>query len=140
MKNINDKLSELLDVEPIEMEIEIVKEVSEVPVVYEPDNAVNTDTDFARKNIKSLIEKGTDAIDEILQVAKHSEHPRAYEVAANFIKSMADLNKDLLEIQKRKNDLQGIKGKGPNNDVNIEKALFVGSTSELMKLIKKEET
>lgn len=140
MKKINDKLSELFEVDPIDMEIQVIDEVTTVPILIEEEteNVVNIDTDFARKNLKTLIEKGTDAVDEILQVAKHSEHPRAYEVAANFIKSMAELNKDLLEIQKRKNDLQGIKGKGPNNDVNIDKAVFVGSTSELMKLIRKE--
>jgi hypothetical protein len=101
-------------------------------------NPVESDTEFARTNIKELIRKGTSAVDEILQVAKHSEHPRAYEVAGALIKSMADLNKDLLELQKRKKELQ-ISGKeSGSKDVNIDKAVFIGSTAELMKLIKKE--
>jgi hypothetical protein len=137
MKKINEKLSELFDVDPIDL---TVKEPLPVTTeVVDTTNAVETDTDYARTNIKQLIKKGTDAVDEILQVAKHSEHPRAYEVAGALIKSMADLNKDLLELQKRKRELQ-ISGKenGGSKDVNIDKAVFVGSTAELMKLIKRE--
>ena len=130
MKKINEKLSELFDVDPIDLTAKEPLPVS--AEVVEPVNAVESDTDFARANIKQLIKKGTDAVDEILQVAKHSEHPRAYEVAGALIKSMADLNKDLLELQ--------IPGKevGGSKDVNIDKAVFVGSTAELMKILKKE--
>jgi hypothetical protein len=137
MKKINEKLSELFDVDPIDLSVKKPLPVS--TEVLDTSNAVETDTDFARTNIKQLIKKGTDAVDEILQVAKHSEHPRAYEVAGALIKSMADLNKDLLELQKRKRELQ-ISGKenGGSKDVNIDKAVFVGSTAELMKLIKRE--
>lgn len=132
---MNEKLSEIFDVEPIDL-----NKSEQLPVVQSEDagNPVETDTDFARTNIKELIKKGTSAVDEILQVARHSEHPRAYEVAGALIKSMADLNKDLLELQKRKKELQ-ISGKeSGSKDVNIDKAVFVGSTAELMKLIKKE--
>jgi hypothetical protein len=129
MKKINEKLSEIFEVEPIK--IEAAKQEI-VPV--EGDNSVETDTDFARKNIRELIQKGGNAIDDLLQVAKHSESPRAYEVAANLIKNLSDLNKDLLEVQKRKKDL--VADKGSSKDVNIDKAVFVGSTAELMKLIK----
>jgi hypothetical protein len=129
MKKINEKLSEIFEVEPIK--IEAAKQEI-VPV--DGDNSVETDTDFARKNIRELIQKGGNAIDDLLQVAKHSESPRAYEVAANLIKNLSDLNKDLLEVQKRKKDL--VADKGSSKDVNIDKAVFVGSTAELMKLIK----
>ena len=93
------------------------------------------DADFARQNIRELIEKGNLAVDGILNVAKESEHPRAYEVAANLIKNLSDLNKDLMEIQKRKKDLdpQAAKRSG---DVNVDKAVFVGSTTELVKFLK----
>lgn len=134
MKKINEKLSEIFDVEPIELQPTVNTEVA----VIETGNVVENDTDFARTNIRELIKKGSSAVDEILQVAKHSEHPRAYEVAANFIKSMADLNKDLLELQKRKRELQMPSKDSGSKDVNIDKAVFVGSTAELMKLIKKE--
>lgn len=134
MKKLNENLSEIFDVEPINLEEK--ETTSNEVVVTETNSVVESDTDFARTNIKSLIEKGNGAIDDLLQVAKHSEHPRAYEVAATLIKNLSDLNKDLLEIQKRKQDLQGIKPSNDNNDVNIDKAVFVGSTAELMKLIK----
>jgi hypothetical protein len=136
MKKMNEKLSEIFDVDPIILNTQA--DLVPVAEVISEINPVESDTEFARTNIKDLIRKGTSAVDEILQVAKHSEHPRAYEVAGALIKSMADLNKDLLELQKRKKELQ-ISGKeSGSKDVNIDKAVFVGSTAELMKLIKKE--
>jgi len=101
MKKINEKLSEIFDVEPINLNPEILDKAN-ISLVVSDENAndVETDTNFARSNIKDLIAKGNFAVDEILQVAKHSEHPRAYEVAGALIKSMADLNKDLLELQR----------------------------------------
>jgi len=132
MKKINKKLSEIFNVDPIE-EDEVVK--TEIIVSPDQSSAIDVDTDFARKNIKDLILKGNSAIDELLLVAKQSEHPRAYEVAASLIKNLSDLNKDLLEVQKRKIDLSGSKSNGKDS-VNIDKAVFVGSTAELMKLIK----
>jgi hypothetical protein len=138
MKKINEKLSEIFDVEPVNLNSEISDKENLSVVVDENATDVEVDTNFARTNIKDLITKGNFAVDEILQVAKHSEHPRAYEVAGALIKSMADLNKDLLELQKRKQDLQAPGKNSGSKDVNIDKAVFVGSTAELMKLIKKE--
>lgn len=127
MKKINEKLSELFEVEPIKLETP-----KQDVVVVSDTNPVESDAEFARKNIRNLIDKGSHAIDDLLQVAKHSESPRAYEVAANLIKNLSDLNKDLLEVQKRKKDLVVEKSSG----VNVDKAVFVGSTAELMKLLK----
>ena len=127
MKKINEKLSELFDVEPIKLEAP-----KQDVVIVSDTNPVESDAEFARKNIRNLIDKGSHAIDDLLQVAKHSESPRAYEVAANLIKNLSDLNKDLLEVQKRKKDLVVEKSSG----VNVDKAVFVGSTAELMKLLK----
>jgi len=141
MNNINEKLSEIFDVEPIEINNQ-PKVNTDIVIVAETNTSldlVDSDTEFARQNIRELIKKGGYAIDQILEVAKQSEHPRAYEVAAGFIKNMADLNKDLLELQKRKKDLQAVSGKESSKDVNIDKAVFVGSTAELMKLIKNKE-
>jgi len=129
MKKINEKLSEIFDVEPIKVET-----VKQEVVLAGDNNPVEADSEFARKNIRDLISKGSHAIDDLLQVAKHSESPRAYEVAANMIKNLSDLNKDLLEVQKRKKDL--VIDKTSSNGVNVDKAVFVGSTAELMKLIK----
>ena len=136
MKKINEKLSEIFDVEPVNTLV--TEPTSNSLTVVDTNNPVESDTEFARQNIKSLIKKGSDAVDEILHVAKHSEHPRAYEVAGVLIKNMAELNKDLLELQKRKKELQISVKESNSKDVNIDKAVFVGSTAELMKLIKKE--
>ena len=126
MNKLNQTLSEVLDVEPIEYQTTEIVEVK---------SPVEDDAEFARTNIRDLISKGNSAIDNLLQVANASEHPRAYEVAAGLIKNLADLNKDLLEIQKRKRDLDPTQSKS-NSTTNIDKAVFVGSTTELVKFLK----
>jgi hypothetical protein len=132
MKKINEKLSEALDIDPIEVEsTEIVELTPAIPV--ESTNQIDDDADFARKNIRELIAKGNTAMDNILQVAKESEAPRAYEVAATLIKNLSDLNKDLLDLQKKKRDLRPVE---TSNNINVDKAVFVGSTKELVKLLK----
>jgi hypothetical protein len=126
MNKLNQTLSEVLDVEPIDYQTTEIVEVK---------TPVEDDAEFARTNIRDLISKGNTAIDNLLQVATASEHPRAYEVAAGLIKNLADLNKDLLEIQKRKRDLDPTQSKS-NSTTNIDKAVFVGSTTELVKFLK----
>jgi Terminase DNA packaging enzyme len=126
MNKLNEKLSDILDVEPINYETTEVVEVK---------TPVEDDAEFARTNIRELIAKGNSAIDNLLLVANASEHPRAYEVAAGLIKNLADLNKDLLEIQKRKKDLDPTQVKNTST-TNIDKAVFVGSTTELVKFLK----
>ena len=126
MNKLNETLSEVLDVEPIRS-----TELLPATAVTKVDD----DADFARDNIRTLIEKGNLAVDGILHVAKESEHPRAYEVAANLIKNLSDLNKDLMEIQKRKKDLAPQEYKNSGN-INVDKAVFVGSTTELVKFLK----
>ena len=125
MNKLNETLSEVLDVEPI-------RSTELLPAT--PVTKVDDDADFARENIRTLIEKGNLAVDGILHVAKESEHPRAYEVAANLIKNLSDLNKDLMEIQKRKKDLAPQSQR--SGDINVDKAVFVGSTTELVKFLK----
>jgi hypothetical protein len=127
MSKLNQKLSEVLDIEPIDIE--------PTPVVVV--DTTEDDAEFARKNIRNLIEKGNVAMDNLLHVAKESEHPRAYEVAAGMIKNLSDLNKDLLEIQKRKKDLTGESLTAKN--INVDKAVFVGSTTELVKFLKNKD-
>ena len=135
MNKTNKKLSELFDVDPIATNVEVVSSTEVVPVKFE--DVVETDTEYARRNIRDLIDKGSVAVDNLLQVSKESEHPRAYEVAAALIKTMADLNKDLLEIQKRKRDLQPQLDSASNcGNITVEKAVFVGSTAELLKQIR----
>jgi hypothetical protein len=126
MKKLNEKLSEALNIEPIEiMNTEILD--------AEPKDSIEDDAEYARQNIRELIIKGNDAMDNLLHVARESEAPRAYEVAATLIKNLSDLNKDLLEIQKRKRDLRPIE---TTNNINVDKAVFVGSTKDLVKFLK----
>ena len=128
MKNLNEKLSEVLDIEPIELN-------KNFEVVETPKDSVEDDADYARKNLRNLIEKGNNAVDNIIEIAKQSEHPRAFEVAAGMLKNLADMNKDLMEIQKRKQDLAPKDMSGAKN-INVDKAVFVGSTADLVKMLK----
>ena len=127
MKNVNENLSEIFEIDPIQ-------EQQPTQIVPIESSVVQDDAEFARQNIRELILKGSVAMDQLLHVAKESEHPRAYEVAAGLIKNLSDLNKDLMEIQKRKQDLTGEKTTGKN--INVDKAVFVGSTTELVKFLK----
>ena len=134
MNNANEKLSEILDVEPMYAPV-----MQPVVISIEEENktSVEDDAEFARQNIRSLIQKGNVAIDNLLNVAHQSDHPRAYEVAANMLKSLTDMNKDLMEIQKRKKDLEP---KETNNaSINVDKAVFIGSTKEMIKALKSKE-
>jgi len=93
------------------------------------------DYQLARATLRKLIVKGEDTLDEMINLAKNSEHPRTYEVAGQLIKTMSDVAKDLLELQKKVKDLNSENDKpsiGTQNNV-----VFAGSTSELMKLLKK---
>jgi hypothetical protein len=101
------------------------------PIVVQSD--IDSDFEFARNNIRELAEKGKFAVDNILQVASATDHPRAYEVAANLLKSMSDINKDLIELQKKKRDLMHQK---EQPQITVDKAVFIGSTSDLIKQIK----
>lgn len=128
MNKLNENLSEALELDPIDPKITEV-----LPAQLSKTEVIEDDSNFARQNIRDLIEKGNIAIDNLLHVAKESEHPRAYEVAAGLIKTIADANKDLLDVQKKRQDLTGEK---QSKNMNIDKAVFVGSTSELVKFLK----
>jgi hypothetical protein len=135
MKNLDKNLSQIFDIEPISIEEPLLKTDTEM-VVVEETSEVETDYQHARKNIKALTVKGNDALDKLMLVADESEHPRAYEVVATLMKTMADLNKDLLDLQKKKRDLVGKEVVPSDGSINVDKAVFVGSTSDLIKLIK----
>jgi hypothetical protein len=97
---------------------------------------IDKDYEYTRGNLYSIIEKGQEAINGILELAQESEMPRAYEVAGQLIKSVSDATDKLMDLQKKLKDVEEEKvAKGPSNVTN---ALFVGSTADLAKLIKKE--
>lgn len=135
MKKLGENLSQILDINYKETNL-LPQEAPKNEVVI--GNDVDSDAEFARQNIRSLIEKGNNAFDDLLKVAKESEHPRSYEVTAGFLKNLADLNKDLLELQKRKKDLSPEQNSQSKN-INVDKAVFVGSTTELVKFIKENK-
>lgn len=133
MKKVNEKLTEIFDVEPVDLTKK--SDSVNLPIATTGD-VVDDDAEFARNNIKELIIKGNKAMDELLLVANASEHPRAYEVAAGLIKNLSDLNKDLLELQKRKKDLK-TEPSSKKSDLNIDKAVvFSGSTTDLIRMLK----
>ena len=98
-------------------------------------NEDRTDFEFARQNIRSILEKGSVALDKMLEVADLSQHPRSYEVVSTLIKSLADTNKDLLELAEKKNRIE--KAKTQTETQTINNNLYI-STTELLKMIKQK--
>ena len=94
----------------------------------------NDDYEYARRNLYDVIEKGSNALEDIIDVAKQSESPRAYEVVTNLIKTMVDANKDLLNLAKVQKELDKVDKPDEKNVTNNN--LFVGSSAELLKMIK----
>ena len=108
------------------------KERKVIPRPQENDDIEN-DYKYQRENIYNLVERGTDAIDGILEIARESEHPRTYEVAGNLIKQVAEVTEKLGELQEKMKRLKEVPSNAPKNVTN---ALYVGSTAELQKLLK----
>lgn len=129
----------------IEQEQEILppvkkQEVAVVPVPTEDQEDQKDDYMLARTTFRDLIHKGNDAIEGISDLAKQSESPRAYEVMATLMKTVADTTKDLFDLQKRKKDLAGgTEKKLDETAITIDKAVFVGTTAELLRKVKGNE-
>ena len=115
---------ELAKSEPVEKKV--------IPRPQENDDIEN-DYKYQRENFYNLVERGTDAIDGILEIAKESEHPRTYEVAGNLIKQVAEVTEKLGELQEKMKRLKEVPNNAPKSVTN---ALYVGSTAELQKLLK----
>ena len=118
-----------------EVEVDSI-EVKEPVGIQKPPTKddITRDYEYTRGNLYSIIEKGQEAIDGILELAQESEMPRAYEVAGQLIKSVSDATDKLMDLQKKLKDVnEEQQSKGPNT---VNNALFVGSTAELAKLIK----
>jgi len=131
---IDNNLSEVFNMNPIEKitgEI-VVAETGEI--IQTQEGKVESDYDKTRSNLLELLQKGQDALSHALDVAKSSEHPRAFEVVGNLMKQVADINTQLMDLHQQKQKLDEPKG-GAKNVTN--NAIFVGSTSELNKLIDK---
>ena len=131
MSNIDDKLNEVLNIAADVLPATTPEENTELVIPQDKDP--DSDFETGRENLYKLLDKGNDAIDGILALAKEGEHPRAYEVAGQLIKTVADVSKDLLELQEKLKKIKNVPDKGPKSVTN---ALFVGSTTELQKLLK----
>jgi len=123
-----DEIDEFLDVEPVDTsnnnKIEKVEKKEDSTLDYE----------YSRGNLYSLIEKGQEALNGILEVAQGSDHPRAYEVAGQIIKSVGDTTDKLIDLQAK---MKNLKKEDKDSPKTVNNALFVGSTSDLSKLLKK---
>ena len=133
MSKLEDKVNEILGVEtkaPVEQ-----KEFKPLVPRMEEKGKEDVDNDYkySRENYYNLIERGQDAIQGILDIANESQHPRAYEVAGNLIKQVADTVDKLQDLQGKLKTLKGVPNK---TTANIKQALFVGSSAELHKMLK----
>jgi hypothetical protein len=122
-ENLDDKFQVAITTTP--ETLEKIEKIENAPV--------EDDAEHARETLRNLIDKGNEAIDGILHIAKNSDHPRAYEVAGQLIKTVSDTAKDLLEVQKRKKDLEK---EGKPAKIQTQNNLFVGSTHDLLKAMK----
>mgnify|MGYP006224860327 FL=1 len=132
MSKIDDKLNEVLDIANDVTVEEVKKTLPTVPEDKDPD----IDFETGRKNLYNLLDKGNEAIDGILELAKEGEHPRAYEVAGQLIKTVSEVSQNLLDLQDKLKKVKEVPNTGPKNVTN---ALFVGSTTELQKMLKKSK-
>lgn len=132
MSDVDKNLAEILNTDYVP----VVSDKADKPITLHQDNTNNPDAHYSRSNYYNLIEKGNEALDGILEVAKESQHPRAYEVAANMIKNLSDVTEKLMILQKQQQELKP-KDAAPTN-IAIDKAVFVGSTAELLKKLKNE--
>lgn len=125
-KTPKDPISQALDIKP--MEGEIVPTEKKKPI---QDETLENDFIYARENLYNVIERGTDALNGIVDLAQQSQHPRSFEVVADIIRTLSSANKDLIDLQKKMKDMQP-EEKGPKEVTNN---LFVGSTSELTAML-----
>lgn len=121
-------MDEIFNIETIVPDTKVTKDIE----VIEESIDIDTDYKYARENLYNIIERGSDALNELVEIAGQSQSPRAYEIVGQMIKTLTDANKDLLEVQKKVKDLKKQEG-GPKNVTN---ALFVGNTTELQRMLK----
>jgi predicted transcriptional regulator len=142
MSTIDDKLNEALNIAAAMSDAENDQIIATTQAFKTKENTELTipenktpDVDFetGRENLYKLLDKGNEAIDGILALAKEGEHPRAYEVAGQLIKTVSEVSQNLLDLQEKLKRIKDVPNTAPKNVTN---ALFVGSTTELQKLLK----
>ena len=129
---IDDSLSEVFDIPALPKNELINAETGEI--VKAPSEKIESDYDTTRDNLRELLTTGQAALQHALEVAKQSEHPRAFEVVGNLMKQLADINQQLMDIHQQKAKLDAPTKKSAEKVTN--NAIFVGSTADLNKMIK----
>ena len=138
MSKLEDNVNEILGIEKKENSVQVSDFEQPAPVprkIDETKTAVDNDYEHSRDNYYNLIDKGNQAIEGILDIAKEGQHPRAYEVAGQLIGQVAQTVDKLQDLQKKLKDLKELP---KSANTNIKNALFVGSTNELQKMLRKE--
>ena len=138
-KLVEQRIEKHLDLVEHNKEYYTEAKTTVLPVATTSEEEKDTDFRYARENMYHIIERGRDAMDELLEIAKAEESPRAFEVFGQLLKNMTDTQEKLMELHRKK---QIIENDGERQEVtkaqNVTNALFVGSTAELLKLVKKE--
>ena len=125
-----DTIGEFLELEPLKKDITKAKEIVQ-------DSKLDNDFEYARGNLYQVIENGSNALTELLEVAQQSQHPRAFEVVATLVRTLSDANIALMDLSKKKQNIE-VSANGGKNPSTVNNTLFVGSTGDLQKLIKKQ--
>jgi hypothetical protein len=137
-QTVDDKLNTFLNIFPSNNSETVIDVVATEPVKEKSkeESDIDDDYEYARNNLKGLIESGKSAMENIVFLAKEGESPRAYEVVGQLIKTLADTNKDLLDLGKKAREAKGKDATQQSQNIVTNNSLFVGSTAELQKLIK----
>ena len=125
-----DTIGEFLELEPLKKDITKGKAIVN-------DSKLDNDFEYARGNLYQVIENGSNALQELLEVAQQSQHPRAFEVVATLVRTLSDANIALMDLSKKKQNIETA-ANGGTNPSTVNNTLFVGSTGDLQKLIKKQ--
>jgi|TARA_R110000803_G_scaffold42264_4_gene90755 putative cell wall-binding protein len=131
--NMENKFEKIFDLPDSKALVEIINESK--PPKKEMSDTLQDDYDYARGNLRSIIDNGENVLQSLINIAQVSEHPRAFEVVSQLMKTMIDANKDLISLQKQVKDIKEDKSKQPTPQ-NVTNAMFVGNTKDLQKMLK----
>ena len=141
MSKTNDTLSNALDISFEKQEVLEPVQQEKLVTTFSQNDA-ESDYELARRTFRNLIEQGNLAMEDMKNLARESESPRAYEVFSTMMKTISETTKDLYDLHKKTKDLKEINNKTSKSDdgtINVEKAVFVGTTAELLKRVKAEQ-
>ena len=131
--NMENNLEKIFDLPDSKALVEIINESNPQP--EEMSNTLQDDYEYARGNLRNIIDNGENVLQSLINIAQVSEHPRAFEVVSQLMKTMIDANKDLISLQKQVKDIREDKSK-PQTPQNVTNAMFVGNTKDLQKMLK----